>query len=515
MITHTPHTTHTPDSDDSDDSSSSSTRTPGAPLRHKAVPWPDRRFAFRDTWRDRSLSSFLDGFAAIDGRTLYLVGGDKAATTPERSYWLEPTEAGHDWQMSNYTPGPGGNLHPSGARYKRGSGHAIDVYMSARWFGAEASAEACRAAANILIAELRKRFDRGAHMMGTPARTGLDLLQRSLPRQTKDKRDVVYPPLDPVLRDTLYDTQGQGRIEYIPPAPGAGAGEELSSDGLYWLDGRWMYASCMRNLPVGEARLDDEFDYLGMAPAFYRVTWRVPSDWPYPFGILAEQYDDAGETRRRWPARPGTWHHSWVSGAELAFAYEKGYTIHIHERLHWSGGLPDPTAEWIKRLRELRAETPNKLVYAATRHIVIDTAGAWWRQVQPRLHSTPRQLAHTIPASAYGHVAYPDRIEWLEDTPMIAELRPHIRAEWTATVWGRSLAKLARAACRYMDEYGNAGGRVAWMRSDALVVTRRPEWIDDGTIGTFRLKRELSSPVVVPATEEEYEKLLQGQRQKG
>lgn len=486
---------------DIDERTDTSTYAPGAPLRHIARPWPERKMIFRDDWREHTLSAYLQAVATIDGRTLYLAGGDRAATTPARPYWLEPTAAAEGWSMSNYTPGAGGNLHPSGATYKR-DGHTIDVYMSARWFGAETNATQCRAAANILIAELRRRFDRGAHMMGTPARTGLDLLQRTLPHRTKDGREISYPPLAPALRDVLWANFGQGRIEYIP-------GQLDAPDGLYWLDGRWMYASCMRGLPVGVATLDEGIDYIEKAPAFYRITYRVPDTWPYPFGVLSELYDDDGETRRRWPATPGSWHHAWVTGAEYEVARDQGYRLHIHERMHWSGGLPDPTHEWIGRLRKLREETPHKLVYDAVRHLALDAVGAWWRQAQVRLHSTPPDQAHTIPADAWGHIVYPDRIEWHGEAPLHADLRPFVRPEWAATVWGRSLAKLASAAIRYTDQYGQAGGRVAWLRSDALVVTQRPDWLDDKRPGTFRVKRQAPGPLQVPATEEEYRELAQ------
>lgn len=464
-------------------------------LSRRAVPWPERPAAFVTDWNAHPLSELLLGALAQGVRTLYLVGGDRAQTTPARSYFFEPTADG--WELSGFTTWPHSG-HYSITNDLQTRPNRVDVHMSAAWFGDLTDGAACRDSYVALKGALREYFDHGATLMGTPGRTGLDLLQRVLPR------DGRYPVLPEALRSLLHANIGQGRMHPTWDRPSV-------AENLYWLDARWMYAHCLRDLPTGEPLYDPDstaFPANLHAPAFYAIAFRVPANWQYPLGLLPHSGRDAhGEPRTIWPHTPGTPGFGWCTNAELRFAVERGWRVHVHERITFSGGQPDPARPWLERLKALRPQTRDPHVAAAARALLIQAIGGWARQARSELRSVPRDLKNAVPDEAYDVTMLPDRIDYRTDMPLHPDLLAFQHPEWSGMVWGRSRAYLARAALRYLDE--TPGGRIMWLRNDALVVDVDPNWPDDLLVGTFRVKHRLvgSPDIDVPADEEGYRAL--------
>lgn len=460
---------------------------------------------------DAPLSRVLNLIAgltpALRPRTLFIIGGESAATTPRRSWWSEPAqlESAADgdgpWSYDGYelaahaATGGRDEATENAGNYQRGDCR-VDVRMSALWFAGVTSPRDFRDNWQCLNHALRRTFDDRATLLATPAMTGLDLLHRSLPAGAR------YPLAPLALRNQLYSSSGQGRFEFCPAPELAGQ----SVAGLWWLDARWMYAACVRGLPVGAPThtdypqgADSLEAYIPYRPAWYRVDVRVPEGWGH-MGLIASRV--AGETV--YPAQPGEWLRDvWTSGSELAVALKNDWTCIIHERWAYRQesvpGLPDPTRFWIDRLRALREVYSSvPAVAGAIRHLVLDTVGMWHRQESWKLRITP---IRDVPRSSDARVHHIDRAagvaSWYERKPLQRDQLAWQRPEWSATVWGRSRARENTAALAIPR------GELVAYRSDAIVTCRQPEaasWLDDGQPGTFRRKGEIPGPLVMPAT---------------
>ena len=457
------------------------TVSPTPTLSHRAIPWPERPTVLSDQWRRLDLWELLDIAAGSGTRTLLLIAGPYAAERPLREWWLAPAD--HGWQIANYTS------DPPQARYHRDR-TTIDVRTTGPWFGHDLDPARVRAAWQTLSRVLRGTFDRGVSLMGTPARTGLDLVQRSLPRHG------MYPILPDDLRTIMHANAPQGRLAFLPT-------ERTHSD-LYWLDGRWMYAACVSNLPCGLRWLfERSHAYIERVPAMYFAGWRAPADWPFPFGLLPELTDDE-EQRCTYPT-DHAWHSGWMTGAEYELARAEGWEIRISQRMTWDMAQPDPLRNWATKLRTIREHTPDPLVAYATRHLLIDTVGAFARQARAELHLTPRADAAAIPVDAYGEVIIGEHIQWSRDVPLARETHMFAHPEWSWTVWGRARTRAHRAALEYLR---SGCGEIAVIFSDALVVTADPGWEDDGRVGRFRVKRTMRD-VAVPRTRTDYNALIE------
>lgn len=474
-------------------------------LTRRAVPWPHRQVAYVEAWQDTTLGEILLRAVAQGTRTVYLMGGDRAANTPPRAYWMQPVDDG--WDIAGYT------TWPHSARYSLKAANMaralrVDVHMSATWFGGGLTSGYDAAQAHdALAAALRQYFGPGASVMGTPGRTGLDLFQRVLPKLGR------YAVLPEELRSILQRNIGQGRSH-----PGHAAALGTTAPALYWLDARWMYAHCLRNLPTGPATYISDWintrrqQIDPYAPAFYCVAFRVPRDWPHEFGLLpVRRPGDDGEEHTVWPWLPGTPGLGWCTGAELAVAREQGWHTTIHEGIVFAGGQPDPARPWVERLRALRSQTTNPHIYTAAREILIHAVGGWGRTARAELRSVPRASVPraSVPDDAYRMSLEGDRIDYHVDVPLHEDLLPFVHPEWACMVWGRARAHLARTALRYAAEVPH--GRILWWRNDALVVDVAPQWPDDGCVGTFRQKRAVfgvGAPLDVPRDETAYRALL-------
>src|SRR5947209_12866622 len=168
-------------------------------LKHTARPWPPRPAAFVDLKSGALLhenGKMLNAAGGLDlhkilnairwdgwqeserPRIVYVVGGWNAASTPA-PVWCE---APGRWERTSF------NRDPFIASYKRDD-LRVTIYCTAQWFGACSDVVLCQRAYKRLRQLLRGAFDQGVSLMGTPARTGLDLLERSLPC---DKQGTPY-----------------------------------------------------------------------------------------------------------------------------------------------------------------------------------------------------------------------------------------------------------------------------------------------------------------------------------
>lgn len=448
-----------------------------------------------------AFSLYIDGMRPS---VIWLTGGTHAMDRPAPEWWREPLTAGYTitkWHTK-----------PWRVTYAA-HGISVDIAMMAPWFGAEHDARACYTAWFDLRHELRKRFDQHATLMSTPARTGMDLLERSLPLEKypdnatidgKRSRAVEYPAAPRELQELLRLHMGQGRMTCEAPP------EVDTCAELFVYDGRWQYAACVSHLPLGPWEADDVPDLAPYRTGFYRVDVQIPRDWRH-IGLIGIHSPNDG--RRVWPNTPGQWvRGAWVSSAELDVAVNvAGWDVAIRERIL---AQPDsgtqysnPGRCWIESLRDLRDKTENRLTAYATRHIVIDAVGYWWRPETRRHMVIPH--GEPLPRDAGDVLLQPWGTECTVPAPVDPAQAAHYRPEWTATVWGRSLARTHKRALMVPHDL------LGWIRSDS-VVTLAPmtEWNDCGRVGDWRVKAWLEAPegqevMPFPRDEAAYRKLWQ------
>lgn len=449
--------------------------------------------------------ALLSHIAALDPderpRVVYVCGGSEAATTPPVEWWHEPLRFG--WRMRQW--------HNAADRrtaiYEHGERGApdhvmIDLRMSAGWWGADGAAaldpQTCVRAWRILARQLRTTFGNADHpavLLATPAQTGIELFEASLPAR------LLVETLPESLRDELHAVIAtQGRSELREPR---GAFDTPRIERLIELDARWMYAACLRGLPIGPMRRDTTAEYAGYTPGFYRIWFRVPTTWRH-IGLLPL----ITETGVTYPDAPGQTYTGWVGGAELDLARRCGWDTEILERILWpeTRNLPDVAETWIDKLRRLRESTQagrrpeDALVSAALRHLAIDTVGRWASRGGMEYGILPLSQGADLPAGAAPRVlsnaAGVNMIEWRRERPLRDDALPFAHPEWAATVWSRSRTRLAR----YVIGLGAA--QVVALRNDAawLSIPRDTDVALSyggaavGAPGTWRVKSDLIAP---------------------
>lgn len=485
------------------------TTDPGI-LTRKVIGWAPRAtlFAPRGDFNVHRvlppLAPWLDIAATHNYRQIMFTGGWDAAHTPDREWWVDaPAAAG--WTVEPYVPDPRYATYTR--RDEAGGRHKITVRMSAAWYDDCDQTVLIREAHTTLARLLKASFDTRAVLMGTPARTGQDLLLRSLPE------GVSYLPAPDDVRDILntefYSKDGhrhllfpQGRMEFVAPEDAPPVSD------LYLLDARWMYAAHIRNSSSGSMPVltdehweivhDDLPDFEPYRAGFYRVDFQAPDDWHH-IGLLPVW----GGERTCWPARDEEGYYnreSWASEPEIRLALAHGWGMIIRERLLFAPqGTPggDPCRAWAEKLIALRAHLDatdaggaTRLLSAAVRHLLIDTVGRWRRSDRRELHATLPGHEDEIPEDAeeftpiYEHGVHV-RSEWYGRAPLDPMQQAMYRPEWAAMVWGRARAALNSAALQF-DPHD-----LVALRSDALAVRGGIEELpDDGKPGRFRLKRE-------------------------
>lgn len=488
-------------------------------LAHLARPWSERpcRIAAAHVWQRARLSELLS-YAAVQanaqgyrGTTEIVIGGGATEDDrPQLDWWLEPAREG--WHVAGVL-----GDRRSGGTYRdtaTNSAARFAVRMSAPWFGSESRSSVITLARTRLRDALQDAWhDRGVHLQGTPGRTGLDLLARSLPEGHE------YAPLDQDARDALWAGYGQGRMQFLSP-DGQG---RIAPDGLWVYDLSWAYAACTRRVPVAPFTHDAGLclDFLPYRPGFYLVDWTVPRGWQQ-IGLLPLPITVSGEARTGWPSTPGAGGQSWVSGAELRLALAAGWRVAIRERVlgvdpDSIGKAGDPLRLWTDRLVHLRAKATDRgddLLRGALRNILNQGIGHFWRRDTEELHRIPSREDWELPAGAYAPVYLPslrrpEQIEYRTRRPLARELLPFQRPEWAAGVWGTSRALIASLALSVPRS------QIAAIRTDALVLTaRHPGWESLGAgaavaqVGHMRLKRHIPGPCAIPRDEESWRELM-------
>lgn len=513
-----------------------------ATLRRQAVRWTERRVGWHPYLGpgvSLPLSVLLDKCLAGGYRELYLIAGWDAAHTPPHEYFKGPTEQG--W-IVQYRPAD--TTSRRRGDYER-DGKRVTVRMSAAWFG-DYDGPAGMAFAGLTEA-MHRYFGFYAHPMGTPARTGHALLESTLP----DGREYLPTPAEE--QDIIRGHFGQGHRECVALP------EVESVNNVLVYDGRWMYASCLRHLPVVLPHYpvvhDERPDYAGpYQPGFYSIRFRVPAGWPYP-GILSYRPPEGG--RPFWPRSGRDAWQTWCTEPELRLAMgpfpdscpdckrlsctAHGWKIHIDERILYAPQTApgsDPAREWIEGahgdggLKGMYFYAEHKLrskpVVTAVKNILRHTVGSW--------SATGRTDWHILPPGAENHLP-PDvrRVNpvWdydrrgrvrldAEDQPVLLrteysrvvaldpENDPHMRPECAAYVWGRARARLHRFMLGFEPH------ELLWLLDDAVAVTADVQTHhlreDTGMIGDFRIKpgdqRQFAQSMPTPRTPPEYEALM-------
>jgi hypothetical protein len=382
-------------------------------------------------------------------------------------------------------------------RYER-EGRRVDVSRAASWFGegaytVEQARDAMAATARI-VGELFA----GAELWATPATTGRELWRASIPAGRS------WPVLDDETQQLIRSTSGQGRVELRD------VGDELP--GLAELDGRFMYGALCWGLPTGRPTRGR-----GEAPGWrpqtrgrFHCRWTVPAGWDH-VGLLPAK-DDAGGWR--YPAAPGEVAEGWVDGAELALARAQGWPVDVLEHLVFVGeDGGDPMRAWADKLvtawgraGELRgvADEPAvdyvPLVQAAIRSILLHGIGAF--AGRPHMVTRSADDAAAIPRGAVMPRWEGERWVWGERA---ASAMPELsHPEWATAVWARCRVRLLDGPTGSRSVRSGAlhvpASSVVAMRTDALYLTERPAWPDDGKVGRLRVKAWQEGPLRAPRT---------------
>lgn len=513
---------------------------PPAILKRRLSHHTPRRVAFYDlasrtlaleTIRAQTLT--LDGPRASDllaflaalpererPRLVYLCGGDTAGTTPGISWWHEPLS--HGWALRRWYD----KTDRRTAVYDRGE-LLCELRMAAPWFGGTGPAldpATCLDAWKLLLRQWRGAFGNQAVLMTTPAMTGMEAFEASMPY------GASVETLSPELRTLIQGFTTQGRRELFHSFT-----RTIST--LTEIDARWMYAACLHRLPTGPLLRDARNEFAGYTPGFYLVQATVPATWghigllpdlatiePGEAGIEPEEDErDGVRYGVRYPRRPRQRFWSWASGAEVMLAKQCGWRVKIHQRLLWpeTEKRPDVAKVWITKLRALRESgqhqgTPaSELVAGAYRHLVIDVIGSWYAGEREEHGILPLEQLGELPQGAIPHIERNDAtgadvVLWSRYRPLSSELLRYRHPEWAATVWGRARARLAAQALRYP-----LGSLVA-LRTDGIWTTANVYDLavndDDTRPGAWRVKSCLDGPVFWPTSEAQLIELMRRAR---
>ncbi len=393
--------------------------------------------------------------------------------------------------------------------YERDDGFKVHLCGTCNYFGEELDLDTMYEAWRPLEEKLQQAFNtRYPVLLSTPAKTGKELLLISLPKGKQ------YRKLPDDILDLITHNFGQGRIETFPPLLVL-----VLDNGVYILDARWMYASCISNLPTGPCYRDKQNEFLGVRrkdgklardamPGFYNVTAQVPEDWQHigllKSGSAKEVIDESGY----YPNTPGETFTNWTTSAELANAINHGWGkyIHINERIFWPYQDSDPLAPWRRILVNLRAEIeqelekyPNDKVLElhknALRSILLHTIGSFHRHMDKVDGFTPfKDLPLPPEIKVYSNIASARGVDWKGLVPLPEKKQRFIHPEWSATVWGRARASLAEVALSLPREY------IVSLRTDSIWCASPPEIEDTGKPGCFRVKEYIPGPARLTST---------------
>ena len=401
----------------------------------------------------------------------------------------------------------------------KATGERVELHRAFAWFGGEpCKPKQMREAMQQLASMLSEKWSTAERqeiitLQATPNQTGRRLWEQWL--NSKGKKPDDYPPLPEETRRLIQSNSGQGRFEMctLPDL------QEI--EGLYCLDGRFMYAASLNGLPCGTLLHDDKSEFLPNVRGRYRVRYEVPADWKH-LGLLMTK---EGADKWTYPAAPGVTAETWSSWTELQLAINKGWKVEIRERLLWleaaqKDGPASPLETWGKRLVELyMTEGIPRLVKIAIRNIVLTTIGGFMAKQRIRTY------VGDINDPAFVETV--KKAEDVKETPsgrytceVPIEMTPRqilfAHPEWCADIWGRCRTRMLhydkkRGRGEIVASWGALDvprERVIAIRSDALWLSYNPEWQDDGMPGSMRLKECIARPVTAPHSEEQLRSLL-------
>ena len=448
-----------------------------------------------------------------DAQQVYLIGAPPGGTNPKFEAWALG-EMPDGWSVD-----PRGHYLDADARdraalrFRRPDGDAVVLMRVTSWVDDPMmTALQARAAFALLRSGLEAEFGAGAPVLATPATTGRELLLRSLPPKH------VFPVLDPELRELLHHTAGQGRFEMFAAPDHHSAGSRFSGPeipGLFSYDMRFAYAGlCRGALGTGPGLLEDSTEFLGHAPARYRVRFTVPQGWAH-LGLLGALDDDG---RPWWPSvADGREHHTWVDSRELLMGERHGWLIgrdvHIEARLSFGTSKAEPLRTWADKLTAVRetwlpAQEAEPAVVAIARDMVrailLQGLGALQGRRAKTTQVLPDERVDEIPRGAGAHEAGRMWVWQTESAPTWGEM---VHPEWSTAVW-------AAQRCRLLDTGPNAAqpnvgalhipvDQLLAVRADAVYTTVDPAWVDPGKVGQFRRQIAALGPHPTPRSHNE------------
>lgn len=410
---------------------------------------------------------------------VYLAAGDSAETAPDETWYK--SAALDDWEVEYR----GGSPKDRSAIMRRGASE-IHVRHVAVWFTGDPHLRLARSAYDMLGKRLVREFGKDGDsiiLYGTPAQTGLMLLDVSLPRD-KNGAPYRYPVLSDANAEMIEGVAFQHHREMVI-RPG-----EMAGYSVY--DARLSYAAYLRDVPMGEPIRERTDAYALYRPGWYRVTVDVPPDWRYP-GLAKDL------RQGDWP-RAGRF-DTWMSEPELRLLRKTpGWTAQIHERIYWperrAGG--DPLREWGERLTrmyisaELVADAQlSRMLKGAVRHLIHDTLGSFKRSQAYRSvtvpHGAPFDPSTVVSQGPYGHECH---IPMKISNDRMRYYQPQIAGH----IWARNRANLATFALGLNPE------EIIALETDAVHLAfyagyRKREPVN---IGAYRLKGTIEGPLPRP-----------------
>lgn len=475
-----------------------------------------------DRRKNPNLVDLLDTAHALGAERIMLTGAIPQPT-PGKNHWLIVRTPG-------WTAGGHWLNKPVTGRFTNDvSGNAIEVRTTEEWFGTNDLKPAqARDAWTVTAQALADAVPR-AVMALTPASTGANAWALSLPRTM----DLAPLPRD--LADELHFTSGQHRIEHLTSGPDrcdcgsclplfdAEAKPEI--DTFSYVDGRFMYAACCRELGTMPARRmgsSDAADLLESDPyvrARFRVAVEVPGEWSH-VGLLGAKHEDVS-AGWHYPNRPGATFETWADGAELKLARDYGWYVRPLEAVTFTKARPlDTFADRMTRARErvnARQEIEpevRRAVAAALRAMLIQTIGNFASRLKGRTitvwsaREVPAEYAHTM--QRFGDAFTYEMPGREHDERTLPYYQPHLAAQ----VWSRARSRVLRSPLATQGQTGGVlsmdPGTLLGINGDAIYSTVVPQWSrpvddgggDDGRVGRLRLKGALTGTVATPTTME-------------
>ncbi len=476
-----------------------------------------------------ALAEVLKALPSVVER-VYLVGPrpGREETAESLYLWLRQPEVSTDWLITRFLPDDDvPNLH---LRHRQQPERVVQIVRAAQWFGAgRYSPEQAQGAMQALERILQATFDWKVKCLSTPGLTGIALWDRS--------RKAIYPVVDEEMQVLIRSTTTQGRSE-ITPLP-----DRDPLPAFVYLDGRFMYAALTKGIGLGPVEHDEIPEFDPHRRGRYRVTYRVPEDWKH-IGLLPEK---SGHSREPWSYRcePGYEGETWVGSPELNLALHpprglSPWPIEIKERLLFQNavkGTPWPLDLWGERLIEARQsvgrrinegefnQSIGELIESALRNILLHGIGGFHRRSRAdTVVVYPDEGYENIPANA-DPTFHPDGTATYKVYRPLSEWSARLmHPEFSAQVWDRCRTHLLYSARKSKGKIipGSETGalllnrsEIVGMRTDALYLTRNPEWPDDGqTPGQFRVKGQINEPCPQPVQGGRGHKLLNQLRER-